>query len=55
MAGVLHDSEEQRIVDRIRCLTYREIRDEIIARTGGSFITREWISERLRRSEDWVR
>lgn len=55
MAGVLHDSEEQRIVDRIRCITYREIRDEIIARTGGSFITREWISERLRRSEDWVR
>lgn len=55
MANLLHDSEEQRIVDRIRCITYREIRDEMIATTGESFITRSWISERLRRSEDWVR
>ena len=55
MANLLHDSEEQRIVDRIRCVTYREIRNEMIATTGDSFITRPWISERLRRSEDWVR
>ena len=55
MATVLHDTEEQRFVDRIRCLTYREIRDEMIARTGDSFISRQWISEKLRRSEGWVR
>ena len=55
MANLLHDSEEQRFVDRIRCVIYREIRDELIARTGDSIITRPWISEKLRRSEDWVR
>ena len=30
MATVLHDTEEQQFVDRIRCLTYREIRDEMM-------------------------
>ena len=55
MATVLHDTEEQRFVDRIRCLTYREIRDEMIPRTRDSFINRQWISEKLHRSEDWVR
>jgi transposase len=54
MAGVLNDSEEQRFLDRIRCITYREMRDEMIARTGNSFITRKWISEKLRRDETWV-
>ena len=55
MANLLHDSEEQRFVDRICCVTYREIRDEMIARTGESIITRQWISKKLRHSEDWVR
>ncbi|CAF4776505.1 unnamed protein product, partial [Rotaria sp. Silwood2] len=55
MANLLYDSEEQQFVDRIRCVTYREIRDEMISRTGDSIITRHWISEKLRRSEDWVR
>ena len=55
MANLLNDSEEQRFIDRIRCVTYREICDEMIARTGDSIITRQWISEKLRRSEDWVR
>lgn len=50
--ATLHDSEEQRFVDRIRCITYREIRDEMIARAGDSFISRQWISEKLHRSED---
>jgi hypothetical protein len=54
MASLLHDSEEQRFVDRVRCITYREIRDEMIELTGNSFITRQWISKKLRRSEDWV-
>lgn len=53
--ATLPDTEEQRFVDRIRCITYREIRDEMIARTGDTFISREWISEKLHRSEDWVR
>ena len=52
MATVLRDTEEQRFVDRIRCLTYREIRDETIARTGDSFINRQWISEKLHRNEE---
>ena len=49
MATALHDTEEQRFVDRIRCPTYREIRDEMIARIGDSFINRQWISEKLHR------
>ena len=50
----VNDSEKQRFLDRIRCITYREIRDEMIARTEDSFITRQWISEKLGRSESWV-
>ena len=46
MADVLNDSEEQPLLDKIRRMTYREMRDEIIARTGDSFITRQWISEK---------
>ena len=34
MADVLTDLEEQRLLDRIRCITYREIQDEIIVRNG---------------------
>jgi hypothetical protein len=33
MANLLYDSEEQRFVDSIRCITYREIRDEMIAKS----------------------
>ncbi|CAF2909811.1 unnamed protein product [Rotaria sp. Silwood2] len=55
MANLLYDSEEERFIDKIRCVTYREIRDEMIARTGESIITRHWISEKLRRSDNWVR
>ena len=29
----LNDSEEQRLLDRLHCITYREIRDEMISRT----------------------
>ncbi|CAF4138404.1 unnamed protein product, partial [Rotaria sp. Silwood2] len=55
MANLLYDSEDERFVDRIRCVTYREIRDEMIERTGDSIITRHWISEKLRRRDNWVR
>lgn len=44
MAGVLNYSEEQRFWNRIRCITYREIWDEMIARTEDSLITHQWIS-----------
>ena len=55
MAGVLNDSEEQRLLDRTRRMTYREIRDEIISRTGNSFVGGQWISEKVHRGESWVR
>jgi hypothetical protein len=32
MANLLYDSEEQRFVDTIRCITYCEICEEMIAR-----------------------
>ena len=34
MAIVVHDTEEQRFVNRIRCVTCCEIRDEMIGKTG---------------------
>ena len=37
---------------RIRCMIYREIRNEMIARTRDSFITRQSISEKLYREYD---
>ena len=51
MAGVLNDSEEHRFLDRIRCITYRELRAELIGRTGDSFIIRQWIVGKLHRDE----
>ena len=51
MADVLNDSEEERLLDRMRCITYREKWDEMIARTKDSFITCQWISEKLHRDE----
>ena len=55
MIGVLNDSEEQRFLDRIHCITYYEMWDEMIVRTGDLFIIRQWISEKLHRDESWVR
>ena len=55
MTGILNDSEEQQFSDRIRCITYRESRDEMIARTGDPIVTCQWISEKLHRDECWVR
>ena len=54
MASVLNDSEEQRILDRIRCMIYRDIQNEMIERTGDSFITRQWISKKSHREESWI-
>ena len=55
MVDVLNDLEEQRFLDGIHCMTYREIWDEMIARMGDGYITRQWISKKLHRDENWVR
>ena len=52
MAAVLHGTEEQRFMDRIRCVTCREICDETIERIRDSFISRQWIYGKLHRGED---
>lgn len=52
MARLLYDQEEQRFVDRIRCNTYREICDEMVARTEDSFMSRQYICVKFHRSED---
>lgn len=40
MAGVIGDSEEQRVIDRIRANAYREVMEE-----GAAFINRKWIAQ----------
>lgn len=51
MAGT-YDTEDQRVIDRIRCIAFREARD-----AGATFIDRNWIAEKVHRSirfiTDW--
>ncbi|CAF0795877.1 unnamed protein product [Rotaria sordida] len=51
MAGT-YDIEEQRVIDRIRCIAFREARD-----AGATFIDRNWIADKVHRSirfiTDW--
>ena len=54
MDRVLNDSEEQRSLDRIYYMSYREIRDKMIAKTGDSLIIRQWISEKLHHDKSSV-
>ena len=42
-------------LNRIRCITYRGIRNEMIARTEDLFITLQWTFEKLHRGESGVR
>ncbi len=44
MAGT-YDNEQQRIIDRIKCIAFREAKD-----AGAEFINRKWISEKLGRA-----
>lgn len=44
------DSEERRYIDRIRAITFKEAKDE-----GANFITRQWVANRLERSETFVK
>ncbi len=48
MAGT-YDIEEQRIIDRIKCIAFREARD-----AGAAFINRQWISDKVHRSIRFV-
>ena len=49
MAGT-YDWENQRIIDRIMCVAFRQARD-----AGAEFINRNWIANKLHRSVGWVR
>ncbi|CAF1268087.1 unnamed protein product [Rotaria sp. Silwood1] len=48
MAGT-YDNEEQRMVDRIKCIAFREARDE-----GAAFINRQWIAQKIHRTTRFV-
>ena len=50
MAGKIGDSEQQRQIDRIMCVAFRIARD-----AGATFINRNWIANKLRRSVDFVK
>lgn len=49
MSTLVGDSEEQRVVDRIRANAYREAME-----AGATFINRKWIANKLHRSARWV-
>lgn len=44
------DTEEKRFIDRIRAITFKEARDN-----GANYITRQWVAERIGRSEEFVK
>jgi hypothetical protein len=48
MAGT-YDTEEQRIIDRIKCIAFREARD-----AAATFINRQWVAEKVHRSVRFV-
>ncbi|CAF4614648.1 unnamed protein product, partial [Rotaria sp. Silwood2] len=48
MAGT-YDTEEQRIIDRIKCIVFREARD-----AGAPFTNRHWVAKKVHRSVQFV-
>ena len=44
------DTEEKRFIDRIRTISFKEAKDN-----GANFITRQWVAERIGRSEEFVK
>ncbi|CAF1671499.1 unnamed protein product [Adineta ricciae] len=48
MAGN-YDNEQQRMIDRIRCIAFREDRD-----AGATFINRQWVAEKVNRTTRFV-
>ena len=49
MAGTNFDSEEERFIDRIKAVAWKEAKD-----SGADFITRKWVADKLNRSLSWV-
>jgi hypothetical protein len=50
MANLINDTDEQRFIDRIKCIAFREAKE-----SGAEFITKKWIANKLKRSESWVK
>ena len=48
MAGS-YDTDEQRIIDKIKCIAFREARD-----AGAILINRHWVAEKVHRSVQFV-
>jgi hypothetical protein len=48
MAGT-YDSEQQRMIDRIKCIAFREACD-----AGATFINRQWIADKIHRTTRFV-
>ncbi|CAF1151546.1 unnamed protein product [Rotaria sordida] len=48
MAGT-YDNEQQRMIDRIKCIAFREARD-----AGATFINRQWIADKIHRTTRFV-
>lgn len=48
MAGA-YDNEQQRMIDRIKCIAFREARD-----AGATFINRQWIADKIHRTTRFV-
>jgi transposase len=48
MAGT-YDNEQQRIIDRIKCIAFREAKD-----AGAEFINRKWIADKLGLLVNWI-
>ena len=46
----MDESEKKRHIDRIRAITFKEAKDN-----GAEFITREWVADRIERSETFVK
>ena len=46
----MDESEEKRHIDRIRAITFKEAKDN-----GAEFITRDWVANRIERSEAFVK
>ena len=45
MAGLIGECDDQGLIDRIKCIAFREPRD-----SGTEFISRKWIANKLNRS-----
>ncbi|CAM4767027.1 unnamed protein product [Rotaria magnacalcarata] len=48
MAGT-YDNEQQRMIDRIKCIAFRGARD-----VGATFINRQWISDKIHRTTRFI-